>query len=542
MQPTKPRPRITYAVCLCLAALVLASCATLTPREVKQEADRYYGVGSAATRDEAEAAARRDLIANALTETARSRGSAAGRIQVDPEVADAFELPRLRTVAREEDQAGGRETVMLSVEAAKFDAYEQERQAALRAELRERLAALEQGPPQPLADRMREAGGLLERLAREGVAELLTEQDEGGRLMSTAIEAFCRQLCAELSITPSPAGGFVGPETRFEASVRGAYGLPTGSLPLRVEWHPAGRAGAEPSPQPVSLRVTTGADGRLSLAYPAGDAFRNTGVRLRVSTDFARWGESARSEVLAEIDAASAVEAAFRHFDDAQAFFSDEVLVPGGPFTAGAVPQDRRATRKEAPRQVETAAFYIDVYPVTNALYGMYLEDTGAEAFPEYWENPRFNRPDQPVVGVPFAEAVRFAAWLSGELGVVKRLPTEEEWEKAARGGVAVIYPWGDESPSDGPRANFTGNGRFFYETSPVGSYESGRNAYGLYDMAGNVWEWTSSQAQDGSRIVKGGSWMDGPGDLRISNRRELDPVKGYADVGFRLIREVTNE
>jgi len=538
MHPTTRSTLIPCAVCLCLAALALASCATLAPSEVKQRADHYYGVGYGATRDEAEAAARRDLIANALTETARSRGTATGPVQVDAEVADALELPRLRAVAKEE--AGDRQTVMLSIEAEKWDEYERAREAVIRTELQERFSALKQGRPQALADRMQEAGRLLERLAREGLTELLTEEGEGGRLMSTAIEAFARELCADLSVNTSPAGGFVGPETRFEVSVRGAYGVPTGSLPLRVEWVPKGGEGAGI----VSVPVATAGDGRLALAYPTGESFRNTVVRLRVSTDFARWAASppGTSAALAEIDAASTVEASFRHFDDVGAFFGDEVLVPGGPFIAGAVPQDGRATRKEAPRQAETPEFYVDLHPVTNALYGMYLEDTRAESFPEYWDNPRFNRPEQPVVGVSYAEAARFAAWLSGQLGVIKRLPTEDEWEKAARGGREVIYPWGDESPSDGPRANYNGNGRFFYETSPVGSYESGKNAYGIYDMAGNVWELTSTRGEAGSLTVKGGSWMDGPADVRISNRREIDPNERYADVGFRLIREVINE
>jgi hypothetical protein len=520
---------IPCAVCLCLALFLPVSCTSLAPTEVKQQVDHYYGVGSGVTRDDAEAAAKRDLISNALTQSARSRGSGKERVQVDAEVAAAFELPKLRRVAR--DEAGLRETVMLSIETEKWYEAEQVREAVLRAELQKSFSSLKLDRTRPLADRVREAAGLLVRLEREGVTDLLTEQERGSRLMSTAIEMYCRQLCTGLSVTTSPEGGFVGPETRFKATVSGGEGTRIGALPLRVEWV---HGGAEP----VSLQATSSTNGTLSLDYPEKESFRNTGVRLRVSTDFARWAESA---ALADIDAASAVEAAFRHFDDVDVFFSREVLVPGGPFTAGAVVQDTRATRNEAPRPASTSEFYIDLHPVTNALYRMYLEDTKTEAMPDYWDNPRFNNPDQPVVGVSYAQAVRFAAWLSEQLGVVKRLPTEDEWEKAARGGGEVIYPWGDESPSEDGRANYDGNGRFD-ATSPVGSYPDGKNAYGIFDMAGNVWEWTSTRQENGSLIVKGGSWMDGPADLRISNCREIDPSRGYADVGFRLIREVTNE
>jgi hypothetical protein len=362
------------------------------------------------------------------------------------------------------------------------------------------------------------------------LTDLLTESEQGSLLMSAAIEAFCREASAGLSITTSPGGGFIGKETRFDALILGGDSEPPGSLPLRVEW-------ILKDAEPVSMTAASDPDGKLNLAYPVGDSFRNTGVRLSVSTDFARSAPS--STALKDIDAASRVEASFRHFDDVGKSFSGEAFVPGGPFIAGAVARDRRASRKEAPRQAETPDIYIDLYPVTNALYEMYLEDTKAETFPEYWDNPQYNQPDQPVIGISYYDAVRFAAWLSAQLGVPKRLPTEDEWEKAARGGRDVIYPWGDQSPTDGVRANYNGNGRFG-SSSPVGSFEAGRNAYGLYDMAGNVWQWTSTAKATGSLIVKGGSWMDGPADLRVSNRRELDSSKGYVDVGFRLVREVS--
>ncbi len=526
--------RVLIAACavfLCLAFFVMNSCASLAPAEVKQQSGYYYGFGSGATKSEAMVEANRDLISNALTETAKNRGSRKGRIKVDAEAAMTFKLPKLQPIAK--DKAGGQETVVVSIKAAEWEKYERARETAIRSELQKKFAALKDGYAQPLADRMMEAGRMLDRLAREGLTDLLTETEQDSLLMSAAIEAFCREISTGVSITTSPESGFIGNETSFEAMIRGEDGEPAGSLPLRMEW-------TAKDAEPASMTATSGPDGKVTLAYPAGESFRNTGVRLSVSTDFARSAPS--SAALKDIDAASRIEASFRHFDNVGKFFSGEVLVPGGPFTAGAVARDKRASRKEAPRQANTPDLYIDLYLVTNALYEMYLEDTKAETFPEYWDNPQYNQPDQPVIGVSYDDAVRFASWLSAQLGVVKRLPTEDEWEKAARGGRDVIYPWGDQSPTDGRRANYNGNGRFS-STSPVGSFEAGKNTYGIFDMAGNVWEWTSTErAATGSLIVKGGSWMDGPADLRISNRREVDPSKGYVDIGFRLVREVINE
>jgi hypothetical protein len=512
------------------ALLALSSCASLAPSEVKQQSGYYYGFGSGATPDEAAAEAKRDLISNALTETARSRGIRKARVKVDAEAAAAFKLPRLKPIAK--DKAVGQETIAVSIKAAEWEKYERAREAAIRTELQERLALLKNGSGRSLADRMADAGRMLNWLAREGLTDLLTQEQQDGLLLSAAIEAFCREASAGISITTSPEGGFIGETTRFEVQTLGGEGTPAGSLPLRVEWTPKGTESA-------SLTATSDPDGKLTLAYPDGASFRNTSVRLSISTDFARSAPS--SAALEQIDAASRFEARFRHFDDVSRFFSGEAFVPGGPFSAGAVARDKRAARKEASRQASTPDFYIDLHLVTNALYEMYLVDTKAQDLPEYWDNPQYNQPEQPVIGITYYDAVRFAAWLSAQLGVAKRLPTEDEWEKAARGGTDAIYPWGDQSPTDGARANYNGNGRF-RSTSPVGSFEAGKNAYGLYDMAGNVWQWTSTEKGSGSLIVKGGSWMDGPADLRVSNRRELDPSKGYVDVGFRLVREVIHE
>jgi formylglycine-generating enzyme required for sulfatase activity len=133
----------------------------------------------------------------------------------------------------------------------------------------------------------------------------------------------------------------------------------------------------------------------------------------------------------------------------------------------------------ETPRHtVHLDAFWIEVHPVTVAQYAKFLDETGNRK-PEYWDDERLNAPDQPVVGVSWRDASAYCEWA----GV--RLPTEAEWEKAARGGlVKKRFPWGDED-ADKTRANY---GRNVGKPTPVGQYPA--NGYGLYDMAGNVWEW----------------------------------------------------
>jgi formylglycine-generating enzyme required for sulfatase activity len=172
-----------------------------------------------------------------------------------------------------------------------------------------------------------------------------------------------------------------------------------------------------------------------------------------------------------------------------------------------------------------------------------YVYLTRAETNPEYVDNEDYSNPLQPIIGVSLKDAQAYAEWLSAQLECTFRLPVEEEWEKAARGGAQFIYPWGDDDPKKDKNANFKGNG-LFNGPSPVGSYENGNNGLGLVDMSGNVWEWTTSnkneKEENDLRTVKGGSWMDGPADLRISNYKNVDLNTGYPDVGFRLVKEVS--
>ena len=195
--------------------------------------------------------------------------------------------------------------------------------------------------------------------------------------------------------------------------------------------------------------------------------------------------------------------------------------------------------------------FYIDKYQVTNAQYRKFIQAT-SHPEPKFWDDAKYNQPNQPVVGVSWYDAMSYAKWAN------KRLPTEAEWEKAARGGLSGMkYPWGNGYP-DKTKANYAQN---VGKPSPVGSYPS--NDYGLYDMAGNVWEWCldeydfdfykkSENARNPfafgdidclinsftkvktSRVLRGGSWYTIGDFVRGAYRIIYTPDSRDSDVGFR--------
>ena len=195
--------------------------------------------------------------------------------------------------------------------------------------------------------------------------------------------------------------------------------------------------------------------------------------------------------------------------------------IRGGTFTLGG---DSKAHQSLPKKSVDIGGFRIGRFPVTVCEYGKYLE-TGAEAPPD-WED-QSQHPGRPVVRVTWHQAQGYCAWAGCTL------PTEEQWEVAARGIEGRIFPWGWEEP-DEYRANFDSK---VGEPTPVGMFPDGDTPEGVADMAGNVWEWTRSDWNMETKCVRGASFDFVAGDLRAANRYWL--VLVYRDVylGFRCVR-----
>jgi len=233
--------------------------------------------------------------------------------------------------------------------------------------------------------------------------------------------------------------------------------------------------------------------------------------------------------------------------------------IPAGEFVMGSNPViDTLAESAERPQQrVYVPEFFIGRYPVTNTQYAAFVKATGHPA-PDHWfrGDILYGREDHPVTGVAWADALAFSQWL-GELAHASgRLPTEAEWEKAARSEDGRLYPWGNEW--DRWRLN-TGEGKrteqgWDWDTSPVGYFSpEGDSPYGLADMAGNVWEWCLSiyrpypyQADDGRnalnghepRVLRGGALSSPRRVARCAYRRDFLPQNLGANIGFRVVME----
>jgi formylglycine-generating enzyme len=255
--------------------------------------------------------------------------------------------------------------------------------------------------------------------------------------------------------------------------------------------------------------------------------------------------------------------------------FPELARIPAGEFVMGApdAGQDERPAHR-----VHVSEFLIGRFPVTADDYARFVRATGhpvptistlplvasgsgrdrtfTELAASYvWHDaaPPAGRGSHPIVLVRYEDALAYCRWLSEELDRLVRLPTEAEWEKAARGGAeGRRYPWGDEI--DPSRCNFLVDRSLKWQrgTRPAGTYPP--NAYGLYDMAGNVWEWVSDwyaadyYTQDAARdprgpasgalrIVRGGSWVNDDADmLRVAYRHSVPPDTYSYSIGFRIV------
>lgn len=240
------------------------------------------------------------------------------------------------------------------------------------------------------------------------------------------------------------------------------------------------------------------------------------------------------------------------------------LLVSAGTFTMGS---GNRAIDERPVHKVYLDAFYISKYEVTNAEYYEFWQNLqkkngkSADGKPQHtpenfthiphigdWPERAKNFPNYPVVGVSWHDAKAYAEWKD------MRLPTEAEWEKAARGYSNNLWPWGNALK---PNANTAeDNDGFDNRLAPVGSYPQGKSYFGAMDMAGNVWEWTADWYSDvyyfhspkqnptgpteGSwRVVRGGSWIDKLTRCGTTFRFYLYPTLKTSFVGFRLAKSV---
>ena len=238
------------------------------------------------------------------------------------------------------------------------------------------------------------------------------------------------------------------------------------------------------------------------------------------------------------------------------------ILIPAGGFMMGSSPSEEGRFTSEGPvHQVYLDAYYIAEKEVTVEQWRKFIEDTSYDW--DKWLLLKKYAPgdDHPILFITWDDAQAFCRWLSGKEGKTYRLPTEAEWEKAARGDLrGKKYPWGDESP-DGTQCNFADKNTDFYwtdkivddgyaYTAPVGSFQP--NGYGLYDMAGNAWEWCQDwfdwdyykhspmrnpqgPSSGIDRVMRGGSWCNDATIIRCAFRGFILPIVPSHPRGFRL-------
>jgi formylglycine-generating enzyme required for sulfatase activity len=222
---------------------------------------------------------------------------------------------------------------------------------------------------------------------------------------------------------------------------------------------------------------------------------------------------------------------------------AEMVLIPDGKFVYGisdeqlaglgysvrAINQYRRDFHEVFSQDVAISSYYIDKYPVTNEQFERFLKATQRSRRPKWIRSSIWGGPRQPVVGVNWKDATDYARWCG------KRLPTEQEWEKAARGGEKRLFPWGNDS--ERVICNCAEAG--LECTSDVGSFPLSNSPYGVQDMAGNVWEMTTGEWEPGVFAMRGGSFLTYIRFCRSTGRWAPDEDEMPSNwLGFRCVRD----
>lgn len=222
------------------------------------------------------------------------------------------------------------------------------------------------------------------------------------------------------------------------------------------------------------------------------------------------------------------------------------VYIPEGYFQMGTSSGKREDAKPM--HFVNTSAFFIDKYEVSNAEYSKFMLATN-HAKPRYWDDKLFNKPEHPVVGVSWHDAMAYAKWKS------RRLPTEAEWEKAARGNDGRLYPWGKKWDKGFFFffVNIYGMDDKYSRTAPVDYYQSGVSPFGIFNMSGNVWEWCldwydpnyyrdspeiDPMGPEASKmkVLRGGSWVNTIESVKVVQRGRNFPHAKTSIYGFRTV------
>lgn len=225
----------------------------------------------------------------------------------------------------------------------------------------------------------------------------------------------------------------------------------------------------------------------------------------------------------------------------------DWVAIPAGRFVMGGGPR----SNEQPAHEVEVSAFQLARAPVRRREYQAFLDRTGRAA-PLFWQEPAYTHDEAPAVGPTWHDADAYCRWLSEQLGYWIGLPTEAQWEWAARAGRDVAYPWGDGGPSTLPDYE----SRWLHGPEPVDAYPS-LHPWGLVGLCENIHEWCSDwysadyysespvvnpvgPASGRRKASRGGAWRHDVKVCRVTHRSSIPPDKSYSDYGFRIVSDIS--